>query len=140
MATFSIVMSRGRRAANPMPTIRILLFAIPRMLCDVIEQAIASEPDLAIVEGALVAADDLGTFSRTKRIDVIIVPAGAEEFTEDHVVRLLRVNPRLGLIAIDGTADRGDLHHLVPAHEPIGPLTRSSVIAAIRAGAALRHR
>jgi hypothetical protein len=123
-----------------MPTIRILLFGVPRMLCDVIEQAIASEPDLAIVEGALVAADDLGTFSRTKRIDVIIVPAGAEEFTEDHVVRLLCANPRLGLIAIDGTADRGDLHHLVPAHEPIDPLTRSSVIAAIRAGAALRHR
>jgi hypothetical protein len=110
------------------------------MLCDVIEQAIASEPDLTIVKGALVAADDLGTFSRTKRIDVIIVPAGAEEFTEDHVVELLGANPRLGLIAIDGTADRGDLHHLVPAHKSIGPLTRSSVIAAIRAGAALRHR
>ena len=140
MPTFSIVMSRGRRAANTMPTIRILLFGLPRMLCEVIEQAIASEPDLAIVEGALVAADDLGTFSRTKRIDLIIVPAGAEEFTEDHVVRLLRANPRLGLLAIDGTADRGDLHHLVPAHEPIGSLTRSSVIAAIRAGAALRHR
>jgi hypothetical protein len=123
-----------------MPTIRILLFGVPRMLCEVIEQAIASEPDLAIVEGALVAADDLATFSRTKRIDVIIVPAGAEEFTEDHVVRLLRANPRLGLIAIDGTADRGDLHHLVPAHEPIGPLTRSGVIAAVRAGAALRRR
>jgi hypothetical protein len=140
MATFSIVMSRGRRAANTMPTIRILLFGLPRMLCEVIEQAITSEPDLAIVEGALVAAHDLGTFSRTKRVDVIIVPADAEEFTEDHVVRLLRANPRLGLIAIDATADRGDLHHLVPAHEPIGPLTRSSVIAAIRAGAVLRRR
>ena len=110
------------------------------MLCEVIEQAIASEPDLAIVEGALVAADDLGTFSRTKRIDVIIVPAGAQEFTEDHVVRLLHANPRLGLIAIDGTTDRGDLHHLVPAHEPIGPLSRSSVIAAVRAGTALKLR
>jgi hypothetical protein len=140
MPTFSIVMSRGSRAANTMPTIRILLFGLPRMLCEVIEQAIASEPDLAIVGGALVAADDLGTLSRTKRIDVIILPAGAEEFTEDHIIRLLRANPRLGLIAIDGTADRGDLHHLVPAHEPIVPLTRSSVIAAIRAGAALRHR
>jgi hypothetical protein len=140
MTTFSVVMSRGRGAANTMPTIRILLFGIPRMLCEVIEQTIASEPDIAIVEGALVAADDLGTFSRTKRIDVIIVPAGAMEFTEDHVVGLLCANPRLGLIAIDGTADRGDLHHLVPAHEPIGPLTRSSVIAAIRAGAALRRR
>jgi hypothetical protein len=140
MPTYSIVMSRGRRAANTMPTIRILLFGLPRMLCEVIEHAIASEPDLAIVGGALVAADDLGTFSRTKRIDVIIVPAGTEEFTEDHVVRLLRANPRLGLIAIDGTADRGDLHHLVPAHEPIGPLTRSSVLAAVRAGAALKRR
>jgi hypothetical protein len=123
-----------------MPTIRILLFGLPRMLCEVIEQAIAPEPDIAIIEGAIIAAGDLGTFSRTKRIDVVIVPAGGEEFTEDRVVRLLRANPRLGLIAIDGTADRGDLHHLVPAHEPIGPLTLSSVIAAIRAGAALRHR
>ena len=110
------------------------------MLREIIEQAIAPEPDMTVVARELVAADDLGIFSRTKRIDLIIFPAGTEEFAADHVVRFLHENPRLGLLAIYGTADQGDLHHLIPAQERIGPLTRSSLIAAIRAGATLRRR
>jgi hypothetical protein len=110
------------------------------MLREIIEQAIASEPDLAVVEEAVVTADSLGTYARTKRIDLIIFPSGTEEFAEHQVVRLLRANPRLGLLEIDGTADRGDLHHLIPTREHIGPLTRSSLVAAIRAGATLRLR
>jgi hypothetical protein len=133
-------MSQTRKPARSVTIIRIVHFRVPRMLREIIEQAIASEPDMAIVEGELVAADDLGTFSRTKRIDLIVFPAGTEGFTEDHVIRLLSANPRLGLLAIRGAADRGELHHLIPAHEHIGPLTRSSLIAAIRAGASLRRR
>lgn len=110
------------------------------MLTEIIEHALASESDIAIVEGALIEADDLGSFSRTKRVDVIVFPAGTEEFTEQRIVRLLHANPRLGLLAMDGTADRGVLHHLVPAQDGIGRLTRSSVVAAIRAGAELRRR
>jgi hypothetical protein len=110
------------------------------MLSEIIEHALACETDMAIVENALVDADDLGRFSRTKRVDVIIFPAGAEEFTEERIVSLLHANPRLGLLAMDGAADSGDLHHLVPAHDRFGRLTRSSVVAAIRAGAELRRR
>jgi hypothetical protein len=110
------------------------------MLSEIIEHALASETDMTLVEGAVVEADDLGRFTRTERVDVVIFPSGAEEFTSDRIGRLLHVNPRLGLFAMDGAADRGGLHHLVPAHEDIRPLTRATIAAAIRTGAALRRR
>jgi hypothetical protein len=110
------------------------------MLSEIIEHALASESDMVIVEGPLIKADDLGSFSRTKRIDVIIFPAGAEDFGEERITSLLHANPRLGILAMDGTADRGDLYHLVPTRKGIGRLGRSSVIAAIRAAAELRRR
>ena len=110
------------------------------MLSEIIGQAIASEPDMTIIDSAYLAADDLGTFSRTKRIDVIIFPADAAYFSDDRIDRLLNSNPRLGLLAVNGQEDSGELHHLVPVSDDIGPLTVSTVIAAIRAGSALRRR
>jgi len=109
-------------------------------LSEIIQHAIAAETDLALVAGVCVDADDLGGFARTKRIDVVVFPAGAAEFTQERIAGLLHAVPRLGLLAIDGTADHAELHHLVSARDPIASLTRSSVVAAIRAGAALRRR
>jgi hypothetical protein len=110
------------------------------MLSEIVEHAIAAEADIALVEGAPVDVHDLSSFARTKRVDVVVFPAGADEFTQESIAGLLHAIPRLGLLAIDGTADRAALHHLVPTHDLITPLTRSSVVAAIRAGAALRRR
>lgn len=105
-----------------------------------IERAIAAEADIALVEGAPTGADDLGSFARSRRVDVVFFPAGDAEFTQERIAGLLHAIPRLGLLAIDGTADRGALHHLTPTQDRITSLTRSSVIDAIRAGAALRRR
>lgn len=119
--------------------IRVLLLGAPRMLRDIVEHAIAAEPDMISVEGAPLAAADLTAFLRARRVDVAIFPAAVEGLGDDRIVALLRAHPRLGMLALDGSADQGTLHHLVPVHETIGRLTRSSVIAAIRAGAALRR-
>jgi hypothetical protein len=43
-----------------------------------------------------------------------------------------------GNLAKDRRQDRGTLHHLVLAHDEIGPLTQSSLTSAVRAAAALR--
>jgi hypothetical protein len=110
------------------------------MLSEIIEHAIAAETDIALVEGPPIEADDLGSFARSRRIDVVVFSAGASEFTQERIAGLLHAIPRLGLLAIDGPADRAELHHLTPARDRITPLTRSSVVAAIRAGAALRRR
>jgi hypothetical protein len=110
------------------------------MLCEIIEHAIASETDMAIVEGAAVEADDLGSYSRANRIDVIIFPAGSGYLTDARVGELLYTNPRLGLLSMDTAGDRAELHHLVPAHDDFGRLSQTSLTKAIRAGASLRRR
>jgi hypothetical protein len=107
------------------------------MLNAIIRNAIAAEADMTIVEH--IAADtDLGSFAR-RRIDVVLFSAGDCAFTDASIDRLLRANPRLGLLAVDGVQDRGVLHHLVPACKEVCPLSRSSLTEAIRAGAALRR-
>jgi hypothetical protein len=109
------------------------------MLSDIIAQAIRPEPDMAIV-AAIDETDSLETFLRRRRIDVVIFGAGDEKFSDTDIARLLQAIPRLGLLAIDGAADQGTLHHLVRVRDQIGQLAQSSVTDAIRAGSALRRQ
>jgi hypothetical protein len=108
------------------------------MLNEIVRAAISSEPDMTIVEAAVRGCGDLGEYTRQRRIDVVLYVADAEDFDDSKIAGMLKANPRLSLLAIDGRRDQGVLHHLVPAHDPIGPLAHSSLAAAIRAGAALR--
>jgi chemotaxis response regulator CheB len=108
------------------------------MLNEVVRAAISSEPDMTIVDLATRDEEDLGAMTRRRRIDVVICPADNDLIDDVKILRLLKTNPRVSLIAIDGLRDAGTLHHLVPAHEAIGPLAQMSLTAAIRAGASLR--
>ncbi len=121
-----------------MARIRILLVGVAGMLNEIIRAAISSEPDMTIVDAALRADDDLGAYTLQRRINVVIYPAGDENFDDEKIIGLLHANPRLSLLAIDGQRDTGTLHHFVPAHDAIGRLAQSNLTAAIRAGAALR--
>jgi hypothetical protein len=117
------------------------------MLTEIIRSTIATEPDMSIVagnvdmsifEGNVEGTAALGVYTRRRRIDVVIFVSGDENFADDKIFGLLRANPRLSLLAMDGRRDEGTLHHLVPAHDAIGRLAHASLTAAIRAGAALR--
>src|SRR5215472_16028659 len=129
---------RTSGANGSVSRIRILLAGVPQMLNDIIRATIAAEPDMTIVEDAIRRNEDLGAYTRRHRIDVVIIAAGNEKFTDDKVVETLRSNPRLSLLSMDAQRDQGTLHYLVPVHEAVGRLAQSSLIAAIRAGAALR--
>jgi hypothetical protein len=109
------------------------------MLSDIITQAVTAEPDMVVVGSLSGAPKDLGSVSIRRRIDVIIFGQSDAQFQDGAIDKLLHANPRLGLLAIDGTADDGVLHHLVPAHRRIGRLAQSSVAAAVRDGAMLRR-
>jgi hypothetical protein len=108
------------------------------MLNDIVHATISSEPDMTIVDGAGRGDDDIGAYTRRRHIDVVIYRAGNADFADDKLAGMLKANPRLALLAIDGPRDDGTLHHLVPAREAIGRLTHSTLTAAIRAGTALR--
>jgi hypothetical protein len=120
--------------------IRILLVGVTGMLNEIIRAAISSEPDMTIVDGAVGSDDDIGAYTRQRRIDVVIYPAGNEDFAEHKIIGMLHANPRLSLLSIDGQRDQGTLHHLVPARDAIGGLVQSSLTDAIRAGAVLKAR
>jgi hypothetical protein len=109
------------------------------MLCEIIGQAIAAEPDMVVVDHDDNGPADLGTASRRRRVDVIIFPAGANGLSNANICALLHANPRLGLVEMDGAHDRGTLHHLVPVRDDIGELAQSTLATAIRAGARLRR-
>ena len=110
------------------------------MLNDIVRATISSEHDMTIVDGAGRGDDDIGGYTRRRHIDVVVYPAGNAHFTDDKLVEILKANPRLALLSIDGPRDEGTLHHLVPAHNAIGRLAHSILTAAIRAGAALRKQ
>jgi hypothetical protein len=138
LATLWTLKRRIGGANGSVSRIRILLAGVPEMLNEVIRATIATEPDMTIVEHPIRCADDIGTYTRRHRIEVVIFVAGNEIFADDKIVQILRTNPRLSLLSIDGKRDHGTLHRLVPAHDSIGRLAQSSLTAAIRAGAALR--
>src|SRR5665213_3609410 len=96
-----------------------MLVGVPRMLCEIIGQAVAAEPDMVVVEHDDNAPADLGTASRRRRVDVIIFPAGANGLSKANICALLHANPRLGLVQMDGAHGRGTLDHLVP--QPCAP-------------------
>jgi hypothetical protein len=117
-----------------------MLAGVSRMLRDVITLTIADEPDMVIVENAAGPSEDFGSYARRKKIDVVIFSKAPEFSEEGRIDDLLRVIPRIGLLEVVGAEDRGTLHHLVAAHDEVGPLTQSNLVAGIRAGAALRRR
>jgi hypothetical protein len=108
------------------------------MLTEIIRAAVATEPDMAIIEGDADGNAELGAYTRRRRINVVIFVAGDEAFADSRILTMLRSNPRLSLLAMDGRRDQGTLHHLVAAHDEIGRLAHASLTSAIRAGAALR--
>ncbi len=114
------------------------------MLREIIGHAIGAQPDMTLIDDLRAAegdaAEDLAPYASRHRIDVMIFTVGDAAFTPERIDALLNANPRLGLLELDGARDRGVLHHLTPAHDPIRQLAQPSLAEAIRAGAALRRR
>ncbi len=92
---------------------------------------------MVIVENAAARAKTRCCTSKENRRRDFLEGAVSDEA---HIDDLLRAIPRIGLLEVVGAEDRGTLHHLVAAHDEVGPLTQSNLVAGIRAGAALRRR
>jgi hypothetical protein len=127
--------SRNWRSTGGVSRIRILLIGVSGMLNEIVSAAIASEPDMTVVDSLARPDESLGAFTRQRHIDVVIYPAPDGGFDDDTILRLLKANPRLSLLALNGERDAGTLHRLAPAHDAVGRLAQSSLAAAIRAGA-----
>lgn len=127
----------GGGANAGVSSVRILLVGLSAMLSEIISSAIAAEPTMRVVPGAPSMAE-LGDYTRRRRIDAVIFAAGNQSFAEDKIADLLRANPRLCLLAVDGGGDQAIVHFLTPSRSVFPGLEAATLTTAIRAGTWLR--
>lgn len=120
-----------------MPSVRILLVGLSAMLNEIISSAIAAEPQLRLVSGQPAVAE-LGEYTRRRHIDAVIFASGNRDFADERIAGLLRANPRLCLLAVDGREDQAVVHFLAPLHQAFHGLEAASLADAIRTGTWLR--
>ena len=110
-----------------MEPISIVLVGLPRMLRDIIEQAVTPEPDMVIVsdprEPSLAA-----TVERTGADFVIL----GRDAGPTEVDGLLCENPRLRVLAVAGDGREAFLYELRPTRTPLGEISPRTIVDAIR--------
>jgi DNA-binding NarL/FixJ family response regulator len=117
--------------------IRVLLVDMPRIPRELIEHALAAEPDMIVVgstpdvdqlEPALASADP--EFVIVGLENATLPPSAARAFDEQARLKMLGVEVR------DGTAF---LYELRPEREALGPVSPADVVTAIRDAAGPRE-
>lgn len=117
--------------------IQILLVDMPLLLRELIEEALAAQPDMNVVATvpdpeALVAA------TREARPDFVLFGVARAEATAfpAECVTLLDENPRARVLAIEHLEGRAILYELRPGRTEIGEVAPEDIVAVIRDAAA----
>lgn len=121
-----------------MNRIRILLAEMPRMMRDIVERAVSTQPDMQIV-GFAPARVGAPSAAPSRLVDadadvVIVGVASAQEARAYDPVLFDR--PHLRILAITGDGRGAFLYQLRPQAVPIGDVSPQGLVDAIRAGAA----
>jgi DNA-binding NarL/FixJ family response regulator len=106
---------------------RIVLVDLPRIMREIIQQAIADEPDMVIVNGSL-PADLRGALERSAADFVI---SGADHELAE-VGALLEERPRLRVLSVVGDGREAFLYELRPTRTPLGEVSPRTIVDAIR--------
>jgi DNA-binding NarL/FixJ family response regulator len=115
--------------------IRIVLAELPRMLRDIVSEAIGRQSDMLIV-GELDRCEEEPTSTGPDTFDVVI--AGLEnDSLDDRQIRLMQDHPRVKLLGITGDARRTFLFELRPHRIALGAASPDGLVAAIRQAAAV---
>ncbi|MGC2776548.1 MAG: hypothetical protein WA418_13045 [Bradyrhizobium sp.] len=120
-----------------MKQIRILVAGMPRMLVDIIEDIVASEPDLTIV-GEIDRSTELASAARRTRADVVISRQADSDMEADEMALLLIGRPPK-VVAITDDGRQGFVYELRPHRSPLGEMSVERLIAAIRVAARDEH-
>jgi DNA-binding NarL/FixJ family response regulator len=106
---------------------RILLVGLPRLLEQIVAEALVGAEDLALV-GISSKLDDLSGAAEEARADVVVL-RGADRA---QVMTLLEQHPRLAVLSIDGDGRDSSLCALRPECIRIVDVSPTSLVAAIR--------
>lgn len=101
---------------------------MPRILRDIVVQAVADEPDLDVV-----VLEEHGTALRqaVESSEADFVIAGADyDFRE--VAQVLEDRPRLRVLAVAGHGREAFLYELRPTRTPLGEVSPRTIVEAIR--------
>jgi DNA-binding NarL/FixJ family response regulator len=110
-------------------TIRVLLAGLPRIMREIVEHALGDASDMEVV-GAVDAFGDLAGALADARPDVLVV--GIDESEAPRLDRFLYETPRLSCLAIAGDARRAFLYELRPRAKPLGDVSPTGLVQAIR--------
>ena len=112
-----------------MEPIRIVLADLPRLLQDIVMQAVAEQPDMMVID-VVCAPSDLESVMRERAIDLAILAAGSDELARADGA--LYAAPRSKVIGITRDGRDSYLRELVPHTVPLGNLDPDELASAIR--------
>jgi DNA-binding NarL/FixJ family response regulator len=106
---------------------RILLAGLPRLLQEIVTDALKGEEEVEVV-GVVDLAEDLARTARSTEATVVIL--GDDD--PSVVVSLLERQPRLGVLAVGADARESWLYALRPERVRLGDLSPRSLVSAVR--------
>jgi DNA-binding NarL/FixJ family response regulator len=112
---------------------RILLVEMPRMLCDIITDVVASQSDMIVVGELPGRAGLLAAADRT-RADVIVFGLGDADLPDD-CAPLFEAHPHIRLLGVAADGRRAFLYELRPQRTPLGEVSPQALLDAIRLAA-----
>lgn len=120
-----------------MERIQILLVDMPRIVEEMIEQAVVAQPDMHVV-GAVRDPDALVRAARETQPDFVIfgLPPEAEGGFPDGCTELLEEQPRTKALGVAVEASNAYLYELRPERTPLGEVGPEEIVTAIRGAAA----
>jgi hypothetical protein len=112
---------------------KIVLFDLPRITREIIEQAVGAEPDMVIVDGFAADASlaDASLADAVGRSEPDFVISGRDyEFAE--VCAVLDERPRLRVLTVVEDGREATLYELRPTRTPLGEVSPQTIVEAIR--------
>jgi hypothetical protein len=126
--TRHVAAAQHRRYGNDhVAPIRILLAAMPRLMRDIVEAELLTQPDMTLV-GRPETAAGLADEVRTSAPDFVLI--GDEQGCD--LPQLLAARPWMRVLVIEGRAAGVHLHELHPRRFDLGPMSAPELIATIR--------
>lgn len=117
--------------------IRVILANLSNILRDIMEKVLLAESDLVVVAQVLSHADLLLLLDETET-EVVIV--GCEELELPELTgKISRKHPQISILAIVGNGRACYMCRLPPHWEPLGELSPSGLVRAIKAVGAARR-
>jgi DNA-binding NarL/FixJ family response regulator len=111
--------------------IRILIVAMPRMLHEIVETVVSSQPDMTVTEPVR-RRESVAAAARRVRADIVILGESNDEPGEAPW-RVLEENPSLKLLIIANNGHRATRYELRPHQVVIGDISPEDIIDAVRA-------